>query len=284
MSDASTTPAPAPAPAAAPAAAPAPAPAPAQTAAQSEISGRKVFFIYPTVSVQQQIIPELAQHEFEVYSAKKHQHMTQIFKKYPNSVAFINIDEGMAEKEWETWISGIQTALPDIKIGVLSSNAEEEQQNKFTKDIHVACGYIISKLDMSKALVKFEEILNSLNVKGRRKYLRASTVGETTAVLNMPHGTGFINAAIKDISVVGISCVFEQDIDLAKNALFKDLQVRLQTMLLKVEAIVFGSRIDNGEKIYVFLFTQRIDPSVRVKIRKYIQQNLQAKMDPEIGS
>ena len=54
-------------------------------------------------------------------------------------------------------------------------------------------------------------------------------------------------------------------------------------MLIKVEAIAFGSRTDGGEKSYVLLFTQRIDPDVRVKIRKYIQVNLQNKMDSEIN-
>ncbi|MDR2028510.1 MAG: pilus assembly protein PilZ, partial [Treponema sp.] len=60
------------------------------------------------------------------------------------------------------------------------------------------------------------------------------------------------------------------------------IQIKLQSMLLKAEGIVFGSRMDGLEKIYVILFTQRIDPDVRVKIRKYIQSNLQAKMDGEL--
>jgi len=101
--------------------------------------------------------------------------------------------------------------------------------------------------------------------------------------MNMPFNGDFINSVIRDISVVGISCTFEHDPGLKKNALYKDIQVRLQSMLLKVEAVVFGSRSECGQQIYVFLFTQRIDPDVRVKIRKYIQQNLQSKMDQEIN-
>jgi hypothetical protein len=49
-----------------------------------------------------------------------------------------------------------------------------------------------------------------------------------------------------------------------------------------VEAIVFGSREEGPEKVYVLIFTQRIDPDVRTKIRKYIQHNLQSKMDNEL--
>jgi hypothetical protein len=119
-------------------------------------------------------------------------------------------------------------------------------------------------------------------VKGRRKYLRASTERETTATINMPYDGNFINGVIKDVSVVGISCVFEHDPGLKIKTLYKDIQIRLQSMLLKAEAVVFGSRTEYGNNIYVLLFTQRISPDVRAKIRKYIQQNLQHKMDSDM--
>jgi hypothetical protein len=88
---------------------------------------------------------------------------------------------------------------------------------------------------------------------------------------------------VRDISVIGFSCTFPQDPEFSKNVLFEDIQIKLQGQLLKTEGIVFGSRIDKTEKIYVLLFTQRIDPEIRVKIRKYIQHNLQVKMDKEMG-
>ena len=69
---------------------------------------------------------------------------------------------------------------------------------------------------------------------------------------------------------------------MAKNTLFQNIQIKLQSMLLKVEGIVFGARMDGPSKIYVILFTKRIDPEIRTKIRKYIQQNLQTKMDAEL--
>ncbi|MDR1838584.1 MAG: pilus assembly protein PilZ [Treponema sp.] len=250
---------------------------------QSEISGRKVFFVYPTASVKNQILTELAQHEYEVYTAKDHTRLLHALKKYPDSVLFINIDEGMGEQEWERTISGLSATMPDIKIGVFSSSSNEELQNKYINNRHLACGFMTLKLDMSKVAGKILDILNGLNVKGRRKYLRASTERETTATINIPFGGDFIKGTIKDISVVGFSCSFEQDISLSKNALVKDIQLRLQSMLLKVEAVVFGSRSNESEKIFVMLFTQRIDPDVRVKIRVYIQNNLQAKMDSEIN-
>jgi hypothetical protein len=92
----------------------------------------------------------------------------------------------------------------------------------------------------------------------------------------------FVNGIIKDISVVGLSCSFTDDPKLAKNSLYGDIQIRLQTQLLKAEGIIFGSRMDGDEKVYVILFTQRIDPDARIRIRKYIQSTLQSRMDNEL--
>jgi hypothetical protein len=95
------------------------------------------------------------------------------------------------------------------------------------------------------------------------------------------HGT-FVNAVIRDISTVGFSCFFPDDPELTKNSLFTDIQVRLQTQLIKAEGIVFGSRPDEAGKVYVILLTQRTSPDVRTKIRKFVHAYLQSKMDIEL--
>ncbi|MCL2441328.1 MAG: PilZ domain-containing protein [Treponema sp.] len=248
-----------------------------------ELTGKKVFFLYPTASVKNQVITELVQHEIEVYTCKDHNKLGRVIKNYPDAIIFANIDESMPELEWERWISNVKIIAPNVKVGVFSSSSDEELKNKYLNKLNAACGFITLKLDMTKAIQKIIDILEVMNVKGRRKYLRASVERETTATINMPYNGEYINGTIKDISVVGISCVFDHDPGLKKNALHKDLQIRLQSMLLKVEAVVFGSRENDGQLAYVLIFTQRIDPEVRVKIRKYIQQNLQSKMDSEIN-
>jgi hypothetical protein len=253
------------------------------TKTSSDISGRKIFFLYPTGSVQNQIITELTQQEYEVYAIKDHARLTRALKKYKDSIIYINIDDGMAKQDWEKWISGILGTHPELKIGIFSSNADEELKDKFINKLNVSCGFLSLKHDMSKTIGTILDILKNTDAKGRRKYIRASTERETTATLNMPYNGEFINGVIKDISVVGISCTFDRDMDLKKNTLFKDIQIKLQSMLIKAEAVVFGSRMSENEKIYVLLFTQRVDPDVRVKIRKYIQMNLQNKMDNEIS-
>jgi hypothetical protein len=250
--------------------------------ALAEIQGKKIFFLYPTPSMQNQVISELAQEEYEVYITKDHTSLMRLLNKYPDSILYVNIDDKMSEFEWEKWIRVLITRLPEMNIGILSIKYEGEIKDKYLDIIKVSCGFTPLKVDMNRTVPRFMDFLNKVNAKGRRKYIRATIERETNAVINLPHNGDYINGSIKDISVVGISCTFEQDPILMKNLLIKDGQIRLQSMRLKVEVIVFGSRMDGYEKIYVFLFTQKVDPEVKTKIRKYIQNNLQSKMDSEL--
>jgi len=250
---------------------------------KNDILGNKVFFLYPTQSIQNQIISELIQQEYEAYVAKDHSRLLRALKNYDKSIVYINIDEGMTAPEWEKWISGISTPLPDIRIGVFSTKTEDGFKEKYLNMKSVTCGFIHLKVDMSNSIDGILKTLEEMNIKGRRKYLRASAERDTKATMNLPHNEEYINGTIKDISVVGFSCVLERDPDMKKNTLCSNIQIRLQSTLLKVDAIVLGSRDNGGEKMYVMLFAQRTDPETRVKIRKYIQQNLQAIMDNEIN-
>jgi hypothetical protein len=247
----------------------------------SGILGKKVFFLYPSAVVLNEIVQELIQQEFEVYVARDHGALQRVLKEFPDSIVLADIDEGINEREWELWIRGVMgnQSTKNIKIGVLSNNRDEELQAKYLDDIKVACGYTVLKKDLSISIRQILEALKTAEAKGRRKYLRATMEDDVSATLNIPYHNDFIKGVIRDISTVGFSASFEGDPELTKNALFQDIQIKLQSMILKVEGIVFGSRMEEFRKIYVILFTQRIDPSVRTRIRRYIQQTFQIKMD-----
>ncbi|MDR0624115.1 MAG: pilus assembly protein PilZ [Treponema sp.] len=250
----------------------------------SDILGRKVFFLYPSAVIQNEVVAELVQQEYEVYIVRDHDALQRALKRYPGSIVFADIDERMSEKDWEAWIRGILSDPETSRtgIGILSVNNDEILQRKYINSVKVQCGYTVLKSDLKNSINQILDILKTMEAKGRRKYIRAVTENETLTTINLPLNGTFVNGTVKDISVVGLSCTFADDPGLVKNTLFQNVQIKLQTMLLKVEGIVFGSRMDGMAKIYVILFTQRIDPEVRTKIRKYIQQNLQTKMDAEL--
>lgn len=245
------------------------------------LMGRKIFFLHPSAFTQNEVIKELSQEEFEVYIIKDDVKLLKALSLYPNSIVYISINEGLKESAYEALLEKIQKNHGNsaVDIGIIASKSDEELKSKFKQKFKLNCGYTVVKSNITPVIKEISASLNKVNAKGRRKYIRLETAKETQAIVNIPiHGT-FINGAIKDISEVGFSCTFKQDPELTKNRLFENIQIRLQSQLLKAEAIVFGSRMNGNEKTYVFLFSQRIDPDVKTKIRTYIQNTLQHRME-----
>jgi hypothetical protein len=245
--------------------------------------GKKVFFLYPSALVQNQVISELTQEEFEIFILKDEAKLRQAIAIYPNSVVFASINETIKEKAWEDLIRDIMGTheTASVQVGIIASTNNEELKIKYLEQYKVQCGFTVIKSDFAAAVKRLMVILNVLNAKGRRKFIRMIDK-DSKASVNIPKSGTYIKGVIKDISVVGFSCFFEEDPKLTKNGLFGDIQIRLQSQLIKAEGIVFGSRMDGDEKVYVILFSKRVDPNVRTKIRIYIQSSLQHNMEKEL--
>jgi hypothetical protein len=251
----------------------------------AEALGKKIFFLHPSVLIQNEIVPELTQQEFEVYSLKDESRLMKALRHYPLSILFASIDETLQAKDWEVLIRRIMGGeqTKSVLVGIISALNNDDARRLYLTVLGVPCGYITLKPDTGAAIKQILDILKAADAKGRRKYIRADTRNDPMVSVNLVRDGKYINGDIKDISVVGFSCVFENDPGLEKNSLFSDIQIKLQSSLLKAQGIIFGSRMDNGSKIYVVVFTPKTDPDVRTKIRTYVQRHLQTKMDHETG-
>jgi hypothetical protein len=248
---------------------------------QLDILGKKIFFLHPSIVIQNEVVFELIQQEYETYIIKDRANLRRALKQYPNSILFVDISEGLAEQEWEAWIRELMQEFA-VPVGIVSANDDETLMRKYISSVKVQGGYTVVKPDVKKSVIQLLDILNVFNAKGRRRFLRAILDNETLAVVSIHSNGSYVNGIIKDISSTGLSCAFVEDPHLGKNTLCPDIQIKLQSLLLKVEGIVFGSRMEGTKKIYVVVFTQRINPSVRAEIRKYIQNNIQAKIEEEL--
>jgi hypothetical protein len=254
------------------------------TESNQDIVGKKIFFLFPSGLVKNEVIPELVQLEYEVYICTNEKNLKMALKKYPGSIVFVNIDDGLSEADWDSWIqSTMRVGEWNTAIGILSSNGDEKRQRKYINALRVQAGFIPIKSDLKKIMIQITDILKVLDAKGRRKYIRVTSTEDPMTTINIPYDGRFITGQINDISAVGLSCVFSEDPELGKGAQIKDIQMKLQGMLLKTDGIIFGSRPDNSGKVYVLLFSSRIDPDVKTKIRKYMQANLQTKMNAELN-
>jgi hypothetical protein len=251
--------------------------------AQNESLGKKVFFLYAPGVIQDDVVNRLLEDEYEVYLLRDHDSARRLLKNYPNSIIFINIDSGMAESDWETWIRKLREELPDVGIGIMSYNNDEELRKKYLMDIGAACGFVRLKIGAEETSRILRETLRANEAKGRRKYVRAACHNDGMARVNIRVNGNLVDGAIQDISSVGFSCRFDSDPRLLKNSLVQNIQLKLRGSLLLVEGVVFGTRQDSGT-VYVLLFTAKVDGPTRSKVRRYLHIALQAEIEAQSHS
>jgi hypothetical protein len=245
--------------------------------------GRKVFFLYPPSVIRDELINRLLDQEYEVYMLKDTDMAKKLFRLYPDSICFVNIDAGHSEREWEAWIKSVMAdpVTGTIGIGIVSYNADEDLQRKYLMNIGIPCGFVKLKLGIDESTRILLATLKATEAKGRRKYVRALCVSDTLSSINLKEGLISATGKIQDISAVGFSCTLEPDPEFSKNTVLHDLQLKLRATLLRTQVVVFGTRETDAGKLYVMLFPPKMDDISKDKIRAYIQIQLQAEIEQE---
>ena len=82
----------------------------------ANFQGKKVFFVHPSSVIQKDMVSELIKNEYEIYLIPDYRKAKALFRKYPDCIVFINIDEGMKEPEWEVFIKEVQEDIIHIII------------------------------------------------------------------------------------------------------------------------------------------------------------------------
>lgn len=246
-------------------------------------AGKKVFFLYPPSVIKDTLVARLIEQEFEVYTIKDHIVANRLIRIWPDSIIYVNIDAGLDEDEWESWIKKTMEdpATSGVGIGIVSYNTDENLQRKYLMDIGIQCGFIKLKLGVDESTKILLATLKATEAKGRRKYVRASCAGDVLSSVNLKAGGSQIVGNLNDISVVGFSCSFNPDPKLTKNTIVNGIQLKLRGGLLMVDAMVFGARLDEGSSTYVMLFAPPLDQNARLKVRTYIQAALQTDIEAQ---
>lgn len=245
--------------------------------------GKKVFFLYPPSVVKDELIRRLLEQEYEVYMLKDIEMTERLLLKYPDSIVFVNIDMGLTESEWEAWIRKMMAAeaTSGVGFGIVSYNTDDALQKKYLMDIGIQCGFVKLKLGLEESIKILLATLQANEAKGRRKYVRASCRYDTVSSLNYVEGPFKGTGKLLDISVVGFSCTLDPDPAFKKNTVLHDIQLRLRASLVHVQAVIFGSRVEDGRTFYVVLLSPKTEQNMKDKIRGYIQNALQTDIEME---
>ncbi len=204
--------------------------------------GKKVLFLYPP-PVLTDIVEELSYKEFEVYLVKDAVKAKRFLMQEPDSIVFINHDDGLDEQGWEAWVRGIREGenTSHVGIGVLSLNEDQVLKEKYLMDLQVACGCITLKIGAAKTMEILAKTLEANEARGRRKFVRAMTppkMAQCVASFN----EGNIRGDISDFSIAGMACSFEGGPNLKPGAILRSCQLTIKGGRLNVDGVVVAHR------------------------------------------
>jgi hypothetical protein len=256
----------------------------AETAlAGGNAGGKRIFFLYPNSVLQTEMVSQLIRAEYEIYLLKDHEKARLIFKKYPDSVVFMNIDDGMKESQWEQYIRELQNdpELRELRIGILTYNNDAELARMYLMDLMVSAGFVKLSLGLKESTEIVLKVLEANEAHGRRKYLRI-ICGNRHATLNFQEGNRAYTGTVMDISSVGMACTFEPDPQFSAHAKAESIQLKLKGSLCLVSGIVMGTRREGELFTYVLLFDPKTGQDIKNKIRTFIQWSLQSYIEKEL--
>jgi len=241
--------------------------------------GKKIFILYPHSVIQDELLDILIMSGFESYVLHDHKRALKLLEKFSDSIMFINIDEGIDEKEWEVYVRGIQEnpKTKNCRLGILSYNTDQQLMQKYLMDIAVPCGYIQLKLGVKESTKIMLSALEANEARGLRKYIRAFCSDDLAATVNVKSSFGFYYGKILDISAAGIAAKFDKFDDLPANTKIKEVQLKLRGGLVLTDATLIGRRDDN---VCIFLFeVPRMNPDHKLIIHRFIKYTLQHYID-----
>ena len=251
----------------------------AETASGGE--GKKVFLLYPHSVIREEMLDILIMNGFETYTLFDHKRAVKILERFPGSIIFINIDEGISEKEWEAYIKFLMenTKTSETKIGILSYNQDITLMEKYLMEIAVPCGYIQLKLGVQESTKIMLNALHANEARGRRRYIRAFCENDNQATMNYKNEEGIFQGRILDISSAGIAAKIPKFPLLLPNSLLRDVQLKLRGALLLTDAVLMGKRKDDAN-VWILLFNPgKMKSEHQLIIHHYIKQNLQKYID-----
>jgi len=243
---------------------------------QPDAQGKKIFLLYPHSVIRDEMLDFLIMAGFETYTLNDEKKARKILVKYPGSIMFINIDEGMKEIEWEKYIKNLMEdpQTNSSRLGIMSYNQDRELMQKYLLEMSLPCGYIQLKLGLQESTKILVGALEATEARGRRKCIRAECEDDINATVNYRVESDVYRGRILDISSAGIAAKFDKATQLANNAVIHDVQLKLRGGLVMTNMIFIGQRRDD-KRIQILLFDPRLSTEHKLTIHRYIKQCLQ---------
>lgn len=242
--------------------------------------GKKIFFLYPP-PVLNEVVEDLARREFEVYLVRDHARLARLLADEPDSILFINIDEGMDEPAWASYVKTLRSdeKTKDVGIGILSLNEDKDLMEKYLMEIQVPCGFVVVKLGTAKTIEILTKTLDANEARGRRRFVRASCQPGAALCAVEIDGRS-VQGNLSDLSSAGMALSFEGHSSLKPGTVLRGITLNVKGARLALNGFVAAKRGTAESPVYIVMFDpSSIDDARRDKLRSLVSKLNQTSMD-----
>ncbi len=258
---------------------------------ESGVLGKKVLFLYPP-PVLTNVVEELARREFEVYLIGNHDKARLYLAAEPESIVFVNIDDGLPEPDWENWVRGLHDdgKTAGVGVGIISLNDDQELKTKYLMDLQVQCGYVTLKIGAAKSAEILARTLEANEARGKRRFVRARTMPGTTLCAAAFEGST-LRGEIRDFSIAGMAVQFEGGAALKAGTVLRAMAITIKGGRLSIDGVVVAHRnvaatasekdADQASTLIMF-DPNSMDDVKKEKLRSLILKVNQAEFDKKL--
>ena len=239
-----------------------------------------MFFLYPHSVIRDRLVEQVINNEYEVYLIKDHVRLLMLLERFDNAIVFVNIDDALAEPEWEKYIRGIleNEKTRGVRIGIVTYYENAELAQKYLMDLLVPCGFVVLKVGIETSTGIILKTLEANEARGRRRFVRADCTGSRRATFNARIEGKLYNGNIIDISSAGMACSFEDRLDLKVGTSLEDIQLRLKGLICRVSGRLAGVSREESSRSIV-MFDNNMSAETRQKIRQFVHSTLKDELD-----
>ncbi|MDY2844129.1 MAG: hypothetical protein SOT81_09125 [Treponema sp.] len=250
------------------------------------ISGRKVFFINPTISIENFVIGRLQTMEYEVYVLKDYRTAKSLFAEIQEGICFVCPDAGLSKTGWHNFIKYFENNIvfKNFDFGIFSESIAENKKAEITRDLKLTAGFF-SMLETEELVRELVKSLDKLSAKGMRKYVRVSCMDATeTELYWFTKQQKMFRAKLLDISNAGIAVKLNASLskEVFVNQLISDATLILAGKQVPVSVKVTGIKAVSGVLLVIMMYGMDTHVSTQNQIRTYVTEKLKSNLEAKI--
>lgn len=239
------------------------------------VYGRKVFFVNPHFTIRLKLLHSLAEDEYEVYVLSNVKKLHGLLKEYPNSMLYINVDEGNTHEGWLEYIEALEgdKSLLNILVGVMTSTLIDSQKKDYIEKAKLEGGLIDLSNSKANPIAVIKSILIDKNAKGRRQYLRCNCANvEANNYAIIKYENKGYHLKLIDVSVAGVTLQISDDNKdvFQDRSILRNIFITLDNIDFTHPMVVFGQKRLGDINVLILLFLPGLSDTIKAQIHKYI--------------